>query len=389
MHVSSFQKLSRAKKVGALLVGTTLVWSVGLPAFVGTASAANLLNVSDTIVNSAPGASTNHTIVYTSSSAVTGGQTIRLTFSPGNTGGAADEFLFDSFATSTDITVSGSVGITEVANGGACGGGTDEVYNVANFNNPGQRYVELMVCPGDTVAAQTLTISLINNHVTNPTTVNSYVVRIGGTQADSADTRVAIINNVTMTARVDTSLTFTISGLATSTAVNGTSTSLTTTATAIPFNTVAPGVIYTAGQRLNVTTNAANGFQVTVVQNQNLTSNNGADIDLFIDGAETAVPVAWQSPANTLGNELTYGHYGVTSEDSTLVGPADPFGSALFAGNFDAGSPLQVFWHDDPSDGTTANIGETDVAFQLQIGSLQEAANDYNNTLTYVATPIF
>lgn len=390
MNSSSFKKLSRSKKIGVFLIGTTLAWSVGLPLYIGTASAASLTDFSDLIVSSAPSVSTNHTLVYTTINSMVGSTngTTTIQFSPGNSGGASDEFLLASFATSTDFTISGSVAVTEVANAQSCTGAASEVYNSFVNNVAGSRTISFAVCPGDTVAPQILTVSLINSHVTNPTTVNSYVVRVGGTQTDSADTRVAIINTVTMSAKVDTSLTFTITGQATSTNINGTTTTLTTTATAIPFNTVAVGGIYTAAQRLNVATNAQNGFQVTVVQNQNLLSSTGADIDLFKDAAETAVPAVWVAPTNVLGNENTFGHYGITTDDATLSG-GDTFGTNLWAGNFQVGSPLPVFWHNQPSDGLTANIGSTTVGYQIQIGSLQEAANDYNNTLTYVATPIF
>ncbi len=391
MNVSSFKKISRAKKLGALLIGTTLAWSLGLPLYMGTASAASLTNIRDTIVDSHPGNSTNHVLVYTTINAMVGSTngTTTIQFAPGNAGGAANEFLLTNFATSTDFAISGSVAVTEVANAQACGAPASEVYNSFVNNVAGSRIIGFAVCPGDTVAAQTLTVTLTGGtgRIINPSTPNSYVVRVAGTQTDSADTRIAIISNVTMTAKVDTTFTFTISGTATSTSANGTSTTFTTTATAIPFNTVAPGVIYTGAQFLNVTTNATNGFGVTVVQNQNLLSSTGADIDLFIDGAATAAPTAWQAPANTLGSPDTYGHYGLTSEDNTL--PADTFGTGLYVGDFGAGTPRTVFYHSGPSNGIAQHSGSTTVAYQLQIGSLQEAANDYNNTLTYVATPIF
>jgi hypothetical protein len=391
MNSSSFKKLSRSKKIGVFLIGTTLAYAAGLPLYIGTASAASLTDISDLIVSSAPGVATNHTIVYTTINAMVGSTngTTTFQFAPGNSGGVADEFLLTSYATSTDFAISGSVAVTEVANAQSCTGAASEVYNSFVDNVTGSRIIGFAVCPGDTIAPQILTVSFTGSHVINPTTVNSYVVRVAGTQTDSADTRIAIISTVTMSAKVDTSLTFTITGQATSTNINGTTTTLTTTATAIPFNTVTPGIIYTAAQRLNVATNAQNGFQVTVVQNANLISSTGADIDLFRDSAETAVPEAWgAAPLNTLGNENTFGHYGITTADDTLSA-GNPFGSNLWAGNFDAGSPLQIFWHDAPSDGLTVDVGSTTVGFQIQIGTLQEAANDYNNTLTYVATPIF
>ncbi len=206
---------------------------------------------------------------------------------------------------------------------------------------------------------------------------------------DLADTRVAIIDDVVVTATVDTSFTFTVSAVPTGVQVNGVTTSTTTTSTAIGFGTLstAANASTTAAQRLNVSTNAANGFTVTVRQDQNLTSSTGADIDVFQDGGGAATPIAWAAPANTLGSENTYGHFGLTSDDATMAS-GDEFGTALFAGNF-ATTSRAVFYHNGPSDGTTANIGSTTVAYRIAISALQEAAGDYTNTLTYVATPVF
>ena len=105
------------------------------------------------------------------------------------------------------------------------------------------------------------------NRVTNPGTTNSYEFLVTAGAADSGRTRVAILDNVDVTAIVNTSFVFTVTGLATSSAVNGTSTTGLTTATAIPFGVLTAGQVKTMAQRLNVTTNARNGFVVTVEQN--------------------------------------------------------------------------------------------------------------------------
>ena len=133
-----------------------------------------------------------------------------------------------------------------------------------------------------------------------------------------------------------------------------------------------------------MTTNATNGFTVTVKENQHLLSSTGADIDNFKDGADTATPVVWTAPLGTLGNENTYGHFGITSSDDIN---SSEFAGAKFAGNIVA--PRSIFSHTGPSDGTTANIGQVDVAYKIAITTLQEAGTDYSNTLTYVATPVF
>jgi hypothetical protein len=75
----------------------------------------------------------------------------------------------------------------------------------------------------------------------------------------------------------------------------------------------------------------------------------------------------------------------LTSEDSDLN--AGEFGSDEWVGNLEA--PRQVFSHDDVADGSTPDIGVTDVGYQIEISSFQEAGSDYSNTLTYVATPTF
>ena len=268
-----------------------------------------------------------------------------------------------------------------------CGGGSDEVTMQQNYT-AGSEGITFTVCAGDTVGVGSKQINLGTStpFITNPAAAGSYRITMAGSNGDTGETRVMIIDDVVVTASIDTTFTFTVSGLATSTNVNGDTTTGSTTATAIPFGTLAPGAAKIMGQRLNVTTNAANGFSVTVVEDQNLTSATGADIDLFIDGAATAAPAAWQAPANTLGSPDTYGHIGVTSADSTLSA-GDEFGASLYAGNINAAR--QVFYHNGPSDGTTADIGQTDVAYQVEIGSLQEAGSDYTNTLTYVATPTF
>ncbi len=374
-YVSSLRRVSRAKRLATLLLMGILGWAVGIPGFMNIAYAGSLTFVSDTITNSAPSGTSNHSIVFNSNAAITAGQTFRVTFDPDTNGfSGLPSIVLADLTTSSNFTPVG-----------ACGAGASEA-TFTTSNNPD--YIEFTACAGDTIASGTTTINIVNNKITNPGAEGSYVVRIGGTMANQADTRVAIVNAVAMTASVDTTLTFTISGVASSTTINSdpVQTSTTTTAILIPFGTLQPGVAKMAAQHLNVTTNARNGFVVTIIQNQNLTSNTGADIDLFKDGAANVTPIAWVAPSNTLGNENTYGHYGVTSEDADLNG--GEFTGDKFAGNFGTTTRV-IFSNNGPADGLAANIGSTTIGFKIQIGSLQEAANDYTNQITYVCTPTF
>ena len=162
---------------------------------------------------------------------------------------------------------------------------------------------------------------------TNPNAAASYQIKVTS-GSDTDTTRVAIIDDVTVTAAVDTTLTFTISGVASGAAnANGEAgnTDVTTTSTSIPWGTLATGVAKEARQDLALTTNAAAGFTVTLFQDQNLISASGADIDLFKDGVDGAA-AAWASPTGTLGSEATYTIWALHPRCHLVAG--DTFGSA-------------------------------------------------------------
>jgi len=387
MHwVQSSDSRSRAMRaVAALIIASIFITFLGIAPSVQ----ASLTQASDTIDDSDRGVDTDHTIQFTLANAWDTGEVIRIQFDP-----AGDNFDLTNLLT-TDIAISGGA-INQVANLAACSGAADEVY-AANVTEGPPDYFEIIACPlGNIAAATAVTVATANTRITNPDpgagNSQSYVVRIGApgpatAHEDSADVRVNIHDDVRVTATVATILNFTIAGLATTTDVNGTSTTVGAYAELIPFQELTVGQSEVGGQRLTVETNAVNGFSVTVEADQTLTSAIGAIIDAFANGATTSSPIGWVAPANTLGSVETYGHWGVTSEDSSLNG-SDPFGAYLFAGNF-INNPREIFWHDGPADGSTAHIGETDVGYAIQVESLQEPANDYQATLTYVVTPVF
>jgi hypothetical protein len=387
-YLPLFRQLARFRLIGATLILASVAWVFGLPFVFTTATAATLSLVSATASSSAPGAASNYVIRFTTINGIGfagSASTTRITFDPYN-----NAFDITTLATATDVFLSG--GVTQVASAAACTGPTtNEMYISLIGRTQPQDFIEFTTCPSDTIPAGAMTLNLINNRVTNPFGIGSHVIRIGGgptgPMTDLGDTRMAVIDRVTVTAIVDTNLTFTIAGVASSSVVNGGITSTTTTATAIAFGVLEVGASTTAAQDVSVATNAVNGFSVTVTQNQNLTSNNGADIDTFQNGNAVYPPAAWAAPAGSLGIENTYGHFGITSEDTSL--PAgDEYGDILFAG-LTSTSTRTVLYHTGSADGTTAHIGRTRVGYRAQVSSLQEAATDYTNQLTYVCTPIF
>lgn len=359
-----------AQQVVATLVACALVlWSIGAYA---TAQAANLTNISDTLSDSDLSVTSAHTIAFTipTGSALGTGDTITITFPAG--------------FTDVNTAVSGDITLT-VAGGAATFSAFAAGANDISFTS-------------DTAATagQEVVVAIADGVITNPGTAGSYEIVVDtGTGGDTGKTRVAIIDNVLVTAVVETTFDFTITGLATSTAINGTSTTGSTSPTQIEFGVLTAGETKSLAQQLNVSTNAINGFIVTVESDGNLQSSTGADIDNFIDGADTAVPTDWDAnlPSNVLLDENTWGHWGVTTSDgdgTTGFTTANTYVAVTT-------SPLTVFSHNGPSDGatqggtdaTTDDVGQAYVGYQIHITPLQEAADDYNTTLTYIATPTF
>ncbi len=348
-------------RVVAMLVACAVVLtSIG---FYTTAQAANLVEVSNTLSDSGPSVTSAHNFSFeipTGSSLASTG-TVSIIFPSGFTG--------------VGSLVTGNITVRKNGN----------LTTHSNFSAGGQT-ISFQTGTSST-AGDVITVAVADLLVTNPSGIQSYEFQIT-TPTDSGRTRVAIVNYVEVTAIVNTVFDFTVAGLATSTSINSTSTTGSTTATTIPFGVLSANTIYTLGQQLSVTTNARNGFVVTVEQDGNLQSSTGADIDGFSNGTYVNTPTTWSAPTNGLLLENEWGHWGLTSNDSDLN-----------SGEFTSGggnkwvaastTPRQVFSHTGPANGTTQDVGQVEVAYQVQITPLQEAADDYNATLMYVATPTF
>lgn len=375
----ALRAMSDKPTLATFLIIAIILWTVGLSVFFNRAHAATVSLFSATASSTAPGVNTNYTIQWTAATALATGETIKISFDPGN-----NTFDLGSLTTVDVLTYGSPTGLTITTS--PCGAVTaDQVsINGGISNSSGNKSITLTACGA--VASGAKTISFINNHVTNPSSQGSYVVRVAGTQTDSGDTRVAIVNLVTLSAAVETSFVFSVTGLASGQTVNGETTSTTTTATAIEFGELLPTVPVIGGQELTVVTNAVNGFAVTMKEDQNLTSSAGGQIYTFKDGAGTSLPLAWATPTGTIGNALTYGHIGITSDDADLNG--GEFTGSKYAGDF-ATTTRVIFSNSGASDGVTQNIGKARVAYKIQITALQAAGNDYTAHFIYVCTPTF
>ena len=316
-------------------------------------NASPLTSVSDTLTDSGVGATANHTITLTTGVALAAGDYFSVVLPPG----FGDVLLADI----------------------SCPDDTDAGSPASSTAN----------CIANAPIA-TGTFSILISGVANPGIAGSQTINVA--TKDSSDAviesnqpMVAIIDSVVAQADVPAILTFEIRPLATSSSINGATTTVSTATTSIAYGDLAIYAPKIAGQELRVTTNATEGFSVTIQQNQNLTSGSGADIDSFINGTSSA-PQAWDAPASILDAEWTYGHFGFTTDDETLFG-GDTFGNNLWSG-LASTTPAEVMYHDGPADGLAEGKGMVKVGYQIEIGGLQQTG-DYTNNLTYVVTPVY
>ncbi|KKS38368.1 MAG: hypothetical protein UU98_C0007G0009 [Parcubacteria group bacterium GW2011_GWD2_42_14] len=175
-----------------------LAWSLGLPAMIHNANADNVVEFSDTLSDSDIGLDATHTLQFELVNAIAASETLRVTFDPDG-----QEFDLTGLALG-DINISAVSGgtITEVAAVGNCTGAASEMY--ASDVDDTADFIELTVCPTDSITAGTVVqiVAGVTNFIANPATADSYVIRLGGTMTDSGDTRIAVIDDVTVTASV-------------------------------------------------------------------------------------------------------------------------------------------------------------------------------------------
>lgn len=385
MFVTSTSQVGVSQRVVATLVACAVVLtSIGL---YNTAQAANLTNVSNTLSTSELNVLSGHTFEFTvpatGGTAIAPGDTTTITFPAGFTGVGS---IVDA-----DVTV--SVNAVDVSGAATVVGAGQDV-----------------TVTGITVAAgEEVVVAIADTRVTNPA-VKTNPVGVGdsyeftiATPNDIGNTRVVIIETVEVTAEVATSFEFEIRPVATGTAVNGLATTGASSSTTVPFGELVAGTPEFIGQQLSVTSNAINGFVVTVEKDGALQSSTGADIDTFIDATDEVTPTAWASPDGTLAfGEDGWGHWGMTTEDGDVFG-GGAFGATApnFTGTDEyiavLDTPQVIFGHNSVCDGTTTGAGNagdddaclTEVGYRIEITPLQEAGDDYNTTLTYIATPTF
>jgi hypothetical protein len=168
---------------------------------------------------------------------------------------------------------------------------------------------------------------------------------------------------------------FTLDGLNAGVSTAGIVTDVTTTATAISFGSLPLGAAVEAAQRLTVSTNATEGYQLLKYSTQQPLNVYGDSIDAVT--GTNASPTGWSTGClNT-----AFGCFGYHTTDATLRG-----GSGRFA-PIDSYSALSV----TPEEIMFSSIPVTDVQdviYKIQV-SPQQQAGDYETSIVYLAIPVF
>ena len=236
--------------------------------------------------------------------------------------------------------------------------------------------------------------------VTNPSTVNTtYYARTttysdtGSTVIDGTTTTAfAVLDtaSIAVSATVDPSFSFSVAGVSTGGNFNGGSGNInvTSTASTIPFGTLASGAPKIAAHDVTISTNAANGYTVTASHSANAQSGNPPLISGSTNNIDTwsgtnASPTTWGSPAGTSANVNT-GYFGYSTEDATLcTGTAARFttGGAKWAGSSTVGA--EVICNTAGTSTETTRVG-----WEAEVNAIQPSGG-YTGTVILIATPTY
>lgn len=215
---------------------------------------------------------------------------------------------------------------------------------------------------------------------------------------DSTTVKIAVIESVRVTATVDPTITFTLAAVGVGSTACGLASTIATTATTVPFGTMALNTFKNLAQKLTLSTNAVGGGVVTNTENDHLGKDGGTATfiaDASGDGAGTMTEAITEDWTTATNNGFAF------SLDDAGDGAADvteAFTYNVVSGNCSAGAycarQFANLAHADTateifnSGGTLVDAGDLYVCYRLTVGSTQEAG-DYENNITYTATATF
>ncbi len=245
--------------------------------------------------------------------------------------------------------------------------------------------------------ANSYTVTYGGLNVTNPSvTGTSMGITVGadvnngngfgvdfGVYSSQGSSNVIFNDATTLSATVNTAVSFTVTGVNASTLVGNEFTDVATTPTTCAFGTLVPNVPKICAHQIDIATNSPNGYYVYVVQTANMANGSGDDINQFQNGTRTddTAATTWTAPQGIQATSSTHGHLGYSSDDTDVFG---------FGNDYYAGIPNL-----DDNDVTTTGLalsaaaatqGDTQyINYQIEVSPVQPAGT-YTNTVIYLVT---
>lgn len=217
----------------------------------------------------------------------------------------------------------------------------------------------------------------------------------GAVVIDQVTTKIGVVDAVKVSASIAPQITFTIAGISSGTSVCGNTTDVTTTAITVPFSALTIGSFVDAAQRLTVSTNALNGYAVTVAENDQIgreanacaTDGSGSVtciVDASVTGATHTTSADWTDGSTYPG--FGYSLHPVTgglTAAFTYNESARTFSAKQFA-DMAASEAVQTVF----SRATTAASDIVDACYRIAPAATNAAGN-YENYLVYTASATF
>ena len=204
----------------------------------------------------------------------------------------------------------------------------------------------------------------------------TYFFRLYDVERDTPVTASTTLTSYPSLSTEGATLSFSIQGVTAGFSTEGYVADVETSATSIPFGVLELGVPKEAVQRLTVTTNATEGYQVVAYERQNLMSSGGGGIE-DIAGSNSS-PVPWTTGCLVTAQSC----YGYHAGDNTLTG-----GSTRFLLN-DTFAPLTETLEEIAYSSGPVHDETTDIIYRIGAGEGQPAGI-YESKIVYIVLPVF
>ncbi len=173
------------------------------------------------------------------------------------------------------------------------------------------------------------------------------------------------------------SMIFTMQGVASSTTIEGVTTDVDSSPTAVTFGSVPVDIYWEAVHRFVVDTNATEGYQIFMTMDADLLNTSGERIEQIT--STNASPNAWTTACPAL-NLSCFGYH---TSDDTLFGGSTRFSAIDTYARVSTTTYEEVAYSSQPEGGDVI-----DIVFRIFVTD-QQAPGDYEANIKYVSVPMF